>query len=104
MNCRKIWAHHYIDDRNMMQIPGMDPVSERETSRIELKPCPYCGTLPYTWVEMLGDEKMKAYIQCNNADCRATVAKVIKAKRGLLNFEEVIGGLEEAADTWNRRI
>lgn len=103
-NCRKVWAHHYIDDRNMMRIPGVDYVSEREIRQIKLKPCPLCGTLPYTWAERLDDERMKACIQCNNSDCKATVVRVIETKRGLLNFEEIIGGIKEAANTWNRRV
>ena len=103
-NCRKVWAHHYIDDRNMMRIPGMDYVSEREISWIKLKPCPLCGTLPYTWAERLDDERMKTYIRCNNGDCKATVVRTIETKRGLLNFEEIIGGIKEAANTWNKRV
>ena len=90
------------EEKTISQI--IEEVSEREIRQIKLKPCPLCGTLPYTWAERLDDERMKACIRCNNSDCKATVVRVIETKRGLLNFEEIIGGIEEAANTWNRRV
>lgn len=34
-NCRKIWAHHYIDDRNM--IPGLEVVQHHWKKAINIK-------------------------------------------------------------------
>ena len=72
-------------------------------NEIRLKPCPFCGTEPYTSIVGSDDEKMKIYIQCNNPDCGTKMDFTIKAERVILRFEDVINGINKAIETWNRR-
>ena len=72
-------------------------------SKIKLKPCPFCKTMPYTSIEGAIDQKIKGYIQCNNPNCGAKIDFEYKAKNVFLTFDEVIEALYEAAEAWNRR-
>lgn len=72
-------------------------------SEIKLKPCPFCGTLPYTSVDKVSAEKIEVSIQCDNPDCGALIKFKIKTKNGFLNFDEVVNGCNEAVETWNGR-
>ena len=72
-------------------------------SKIKLKPCPFCGTLPYTSVDKVRAENIEVSIQCDNPDCGALMNFKIKTKNGLLDFDEVVNGCNEAVETWNRR-
>lgn len=72
-------------------------------NEIRLKPCPFCGTEPYTSIVGSNEEKMKIYIQCNNSDCGTKIDFTIKAERVFLRFEDVINGINKAIETWNRR-
>ena len=73
-------------------------------SEIKLKPCPFCGTLPYTSVNESNGKKIKGYIQCNNPHCGVLMEFEIKAESGFLKINEVINGFNEAAEAWNRRV
>lgn len=70
----------------------------------ELKPCPFCGTKPYTVIEGSTDQIMKGYISCNNSDCGAKIRFRIKAKNVFLDFDDVIDGLQKAGEAWNMRV
>lgn len=70
---------------------------------IKLKPCPFCGSDPYTAIVGSNDEKMKIYIQCNASDCGTKMEFTIKAERVCLNFNDVISGINKAVEAWNRR-
>lgn len=72
-------------------------------SEIKLLPCPLCETEAYTHIRSVVDDVMKGYIQCNNADCALKMEFEIKAERVLLSFEDVINGLHNVSDKWNRR-
>lgn len=72
-------------------------------SKIELKPCPFCKTMPYTSIESADGEKIKGYIQCNEPDCGAKIDFKYKSKNGFLTFDEVMEALSEIIEAWNRR-
>lgn len=72
-------------------------------SEIKLKPCPFCGTEPYTAIVGVNDEKMKIFIRCNNPNCGTKMEFTIKAERIFLRFDDVISGINKAVETWNRR-
>ena len=72
-------------------------------SEIKLKPCPFCGTEPYTAIVGSDDEKMKIYIQCNDLDCGTKIEFTIKAERVYLDFDDVMDGISKAVEVWNRR-
>ena len=72
-------------------------------SEIKLKPCPFCGTLPYTSVNGSNGKKIKGYIQCNNPNCGALMEFEIKTESGFLRINEVIDGFNKAEEAWNRR-
>lgn len=73
-------------------------------SEIKLKPCPLCGTEVYTHIMSAANDKMKGYIKCNSSKCTLKMEFEIKAERILLNFEDVINGLRNVSDKWNRRV
>lgn len=73
-------------------------------SEIKLKPCPFCGTMPYTSIVKSSDEKMKIYIQCDSSECGAKMDFTIEAENGFLDFDDVINGISKAAEAWNRRV
>lgn len=72
-------------------------------SEVKLKPCPFCGTEPYTSIVRSDDEKMEIYIQCNDIDCGTKMEFTIKAEKVFLDFNDVIDGISKAAEAWNRR-
>lgn len=72
-------------------------------SEIELKPCPFCGEKTYTRITLAANNKMEGYISCNNSNCAIKMNFTIKAENILLSFEDVINGLHNVADKWNRR-
>lgn len=72
-------------------------------SEIKLKPCPFCGTMPYTSINESDGKKIKGYIQCNNPNCGVLMNFEIDTKGGFLKFDDVIDGLNEMEETWNRR-
>lgn len=72
-------------------------------SEIKLKPCPFCGGKPYTRVTLAANDEMNGYISCNNSKCATKMNFTIKGGNILLSFEDVINGLYNAADKWNRR-
>ncbi len=73
-------------------------------SENKLKPCPFCGTMPYSSVESTGVRKIKRYIQCDNANCGAKITFEYETQNGFLRFNEVYKALNKAIETWNRRI
>ena len=76
---------------------------KRKMNEIKLKPCPFCGELPYTSVNESNGKKMEGYIQCNNPYCGALIEFEIKAENGFLKINEVINGFSKAEEAWNRR-
>lgn len=72
-------------------------------SKIKLLPCPCCGTEPFTYITSVMNEKMEGYISCNNPKCALKMEFKIKAKSVFLNFDDVINGLHNVSDKWNRR-
>ena len=72
-------------------------------SETKLKPCPFCGTLPYNSVNESNGKKIKGYIQCNNPNCGVLMHFEIKSESGFLKFDEVINGFNEVSEAWNRR-
>lgn len=65
-NCRKVWAHHYIDDKNMISSLTTDQIRElknRDTARApEPAPlgmdgmvCPSCGNKALPWDRFCGE-------------------------------------------------
>ena len=72
-------------------------------SEIELKPCPCCGTKPYTHFTELKNDELSGFVSCNNPRCALKMIFAIKPKHIFLNFDDVIKGLQDVADKWNRR-
>lgn len=70
---------------------------------IKLKPCPFCKTEAYTRITALKNEELQGFISCNNPKCLAQMRFSFKAEKGLLNFEDVIIGIYEAIEKWNKR-
>lgn len=70
---------------------------------IELKPCPLCGTRSYSRISQICGEVVKGYIGCNNSECGLKMDFEIKPKSVLLNLDDVISGINDAVDRWNRR-
>ena len=77
--------------------------SGERASEIKLKPCPFCGTEPYTSVNESNGKEIKGYIQCDNPHCGALMEFVIRTESGFLRINEVINGFNEAEGAWNRR-
>lgn len=73
------------------------------TIDIELKPCPCCGTKAWSRIKKSSEEKMIGYISCNNSSCGLGMEFEIKAKSVILSFDDVISGINDAVDRWNRR-
>ena len=76
---------------------------ECEMEEIKLKPCPCCGEEAYTRIFSLHNERMGCYVSCNNPQCGLTMKFIIEPKSALLNFDDVINGLYDVAEKWNRR-
>lgn len=72
-------------------------------SDFELKPCPCCGAKAWSRIKTVSGEKMIGFISCNNSSCGLKIPFEIKAKSVLLNFDDVISGINDAVDRWNRR-
>lgn len=70
---------------------------------IKLKPCPCCGTEAYTRFTVLKDDELHGYISCNNPTCGLEMRFKIKPSHILLDFNDVIDGINNAAEAWNRR-
>lgn len=77
---------------------------ERMMSEIKLRPCPCCDTEPYTHFTELKHNELHGFISCNNSNCALKMNFVIKPSRTLLNFDDVINGMHDIADRWNRRV
>ena len=71
--------------------------------KIKLKPCPCCGTETYTHFTELKHDELHGFISCNNSKCALKMNFVIKPSRILLDFNDVINGMHDIADRWNRR-
>ena len=76
---------------------------EKILEGIKLKPCPCCGTEPYTHFTALKDDYLHGFVSCNNQKCALKMNFIIKPSRILLNFDDVIKGLHDVAEAWNRR-
>ena len=72
-------------------------------NKINLKPCPCCGTEAYTRITSVIDDTLKGYISCNNSQCLLRMNFEIKASDYLLSFDDVINGINDVIDKWNRR-
>ena len=72
-------------------------------SEIKLKSCPCCGTESYTCFTALKDDKLHGFVSCDNPKCALKMSFAIKPSSILLNFDDVINGLHDVADKWNRR-
>lgn len=70
---------------------------------IKLKPCPCCGTEAYTHFKVLKGDELHGYISCNNSTCGLEMRFKIKPSHILLDFNDVIDGINNAAEAWNRR-
>ena len=70
---------------------------------MELKPCPFCGTKAYSRITVTA-ELMKGYIGCNNSGCGLKMDFEIKPKSVLLNFNDVVNGIHDAVERWNKRV
>ena len=73
-------------------------------SEIKLKPCPCCGTESYTHFTDLKGETLRGYISCNNSTCGLEMRFEMAPQNVLLNFDDVIKGMNDAAEAWNRRV
>lgn len=73
-------------------------------SEIKLKPCPCCGTEAYTHFTDLKSEVLYGYISCNNSTCGLEMRFRIEPSHILLDFNDVIDGINNAAEAWNRRV
>lgn len=71
---------------------------------IELKTCPFCGERAYSRIYPCSGEVIKGYIGCNNSDCGLKMEFEIKPQSVILNCDDVIKGIFEAAEKWNRRV
>lgn len=72
-------------------------------SDIELKQCPCCGERAYSRIYPISREVVKGSICCNNSKCGLKMDFEIKPKSVLLNFDDVINGIHDAVERWNRR-
>lgn len=72
-------------------------------SEIKLKPCPCCGTEPFTHFTELKNDELHGFVSCNNPGCALKMNFTIKTSHILLNFDDVINGLRDIANKWNRR-
>ena len=76
---------------------------DEKMNGIKIKPCPCCGTQPYTVITSVHNDKLYGYIECNNPECKLKMDFTAEAKHVLLSFEDVINGIYETTDKWNRR-
>lgn len=72
-------------------------------SEIKLKPCPCCGTETYTHFTALKNDELSGFVSCNSPECALKMNFVIKPSHVLLSFDDVINGVHNVADKWNRR-
>lgn len=82
---------------------GMGIWRKWKMSEIKLKPCSCCGTEPYTHFTVLKNDELHGFVSCNNPKCALKMSFAIKPSSILLNFNDVINGLHDIADRWNRR-
>lgn len=73
-------------------------------SEIKLKPCPCCGTEAYTRFTDIKGEALHGYISCNNSKCSLQMRFEIVPSNVLLNFDDVVKGMNDVAEAWNRRV
>lgn len=73
-------------------------------SEIKLKPCPCCGTEAYTHFTDLKSEVLYGYISCNNSTCGLEMRFRIEPSNVLLDFDDVVKGMDDVVKTWNRRV
>lgn len=70
---------------------------------IKLKKCPCCGTEAYTHFTDLRNDELHGFISCNNSKCALKINFTIKPSHILLNFDDVINGIYDVVDKWNKR-
>ena len=70
---------------------------------IKLKQCPCCGTEAYTHFTDLRNDELYGFISCNNSECALKMNFSIKPSHILLNFDDVINGIYDVVDKWNKR-
>lgn len=70
---------------------------------IKLKQCPCCGTEAYMHFTDLRNDELYGFISCNNSECALKMNFTIKPSHILLNFDDVINGIHDVVDKWNRR-
>lgn len=71
-------------------------------SKIELKPCPCCGAEAESQALFDGiDNEINGHIECSK--CGLKIEFTIKPKNVVFNFNDVIDGINDAINRWNRR-
>ena len=68
----------------------------------KLKPCPMCGTEPYTKIEPRNSNIIDLQIICNNPQCGTALKRNIKDEYWF-TFERMLSAIDEMAEKWNRR-
>ena len=67
------------------------PPPDIEAIRVQLKPCPFCGSPPYVGDDTLKSTEPRIWVICENQACRISL--------------EVAGpDIQQIIDAWNRRI
>lgn len=75
---------------------------ESKMSEIELKSCPCCGANADSQVLLDDvDNEINGYIGCSK--CGLKIDFTIKPENVVFNFNDIINGINEVVDRWNRR-
>lgn len=64
----------------------------------ELKPCPFCGTVPVLRVRAVGAAEIRIYVRCGDCDIQKSVSRPPD-----IAFERLIEAKEKVVEDWNRR-
>lgn len=71
---------------------------------VQIKECPVCGTEAFTTVIQTREDEVTLKIRCNNPRCGIVKTTNHKFKIGNTTFDDIIGAIHIAVNSWNCRI